>query len=300
MARRPPAPPSGGGSAATPRALVAGADHLPEPVKNRGISQVEWATLKNNLYPGASNESVLMVIDYCRARKLDPLKKPCHIVPMRVRDSETGEWAMRDVVMPGIYEYRTTAQRTGEYLGHAIPEYGPAATVLGVEAPAWCDFTVYRWNPASRMRAEFPVRVRFDEVVATRFDKETKAEVVNDRWSKAPMQMLTKCAEAAALRAAFPDELGGEHTIEEMAGRDLGVAVIEGEVVRAGKAGVQMPQRKDAAQPGAGAGQAAPASGAQGSEAKVDPNDPFVQGLERGEAAEAARAGAAPQGDDRS
>lgn len=290
MARTPPAAPTGAAPAAAPRALVAGADHLPEPVKARGINEAEWRTLMNNLYPGASSSSVLMVIDYCRARKLDPLKKPCHIVPMRVKDPATGEWAMRDVVMPGIYEYRTTAQRTGEYLGHAVPEYGPPATVLGVEAPAWCDFVVYRWNPASKMRAEFPVRVRFDEVVGTRFDKESKQQVVNDRWEKAPLQMLTKCAEAAALRAAFPDELGGEHTIEEMAGRDLGVAVIEGEAQRVGKAGVVMPQRKDA-QPGAGAGQSAPAPGAQG---QADPA--FVAALERGEAAEAARAAGGAQG----
>ena len=38
--------------------------------------------LQSSLYPGASTESVLMVLDYCKARKLDPFLKPVHIVPM--------------------------------------------------------------------------------------------------------------------------------------------------------------------------------------------------------------------------
>lgn len=186
--------------------------NLPAPVSRRGITESQWRTLANNLYPGAKSESVIMVWDYCVARKLDPMKKPCHIVPMKVGDS----W--RDVVMPGIYEYRTTANRTGQYLGHSKPVYGPEIEYLGVKAPEYCELTVYRWNPASSQRGEYPVMVYFTEVVATSWDKETKGPKVNARWTKAPRQMLTKCAEAAGLREAFPDELGGEQTAEEMEG----------------------------------------------------------------------------------
>lgn len=189
---------------------------LPQAVVRRDITEVQWRTLMNNLYPGASGESVLMVWDYCMARKLDPMKKPCHIVPMQVRQGADYVW--RDVVLPGIYEYRTTAHRTGQYLGHAVPVYGPGIDHIGVTAPEYCDFTVYRWNPTAAQRGEYPVRVRFVEVVATSKDKKTGSPYVNARWTKAPMQMLTKCAEAAALREAFPDELGGVPTMEEMEG----------------------------------------------------------------------------------
>lgn len=185
---------------------------LPEPVKRRGITEAQWRTLKNSLYPGAKSESVLMVIDYCVARKLDPLKKPCHIVPIQVKVGDKYEW--RDVVMPGIYELRTTAQRTGDYLGHSEPEYGEPEAYAAVTAPIWCKFTAYRWNANAREKVPFPVRVFFREVVATRQDGKA-----NTRWTKAPIQMLTKCAEAAALREAFPDELGGEQTAEEMDGQ---------------------------------------------------------------------------------
>lgn len=186
---------------------------LPPVVSRRGINDAQWRTLMNNLFPGAKGESVLMVWDYCVARKLDPMKKPCHIVPMRVGDS----W--RDVVMPGIYEYRTTANRTGEYLGHSKPVYGPEIEYLGVKAPEYCELTVYRWNAKAQQKCEFPVQVKFAECVATAWDKEARGPKVNARWTKAPQQMLTKCTEAAGLREAFPDELGGEVTAEEMEGQ---------------------------------------------------------------------------------
>ena len=188
---------------------------LPANWSRRGANEAQWRTMFN-LFPGANPASVLMVWDYCKARQLDPLKKPCHIVPMTVKTT-TGQWETRDVVMPGIYELRTTAQRTGAYLGHAKPAYGPPKEIAGVTAPEWCDFTVYRWHAASGQKVEYPVTVFFAEAVATK--KDGKA---NERWSKAPIQMLTKCAEAAALRAAFPDEIGGEHKDDEMYGREIG------------------------------------------------------------------------------
>lgn len=187
--------------------------NLPAAAAMRGITDSTWRTLANVLYPGAAPDSVGMVWDYCQARKLDPLKKPCHIVPMEVKNATTGRYEWRDVVLPGIYEYRITAQRTGEYLGHTKPNYGPTTVYRGVlSVPEFCDFTVYRWNPNARTRVEFPITVYFGEVVA--LNKEGKP---NARWTKAPVQMLTKCAEAAALRAAFPEEIGGEPTAEEMA-----------------------------------------------------------------------------------
>lgn len=51
--------------------------------------------LKSSLYPGASDQSVDMVLAYRRAAGLDPMQKPVHIVPMW--DSKVRE--MRDVVM---------------------------------------------------------------------------------------------------------------------------------------------------------------------------------------------------------
>lgn len=208
-----------------------GEDALPAPVARRGIDEPTWRTLKNSIYPGASGDSILMAVDYCRARKLDVLKKPCHIVPMNVKDAKTGKYEWRDVILPGVYEYRITAHRTGLYIGRSHFEYGDTIQHLGAKVPEWCEVSVYRLFKAdSNERMEFRVRCYFSEVCNTKKEKDGSGQytgelLLNERWSRAPIQMMTKCTEAAALREAFPDEIGGEGTEEEMAGR-----VVEGTV----------------------------------------------------------------------
>ena len=69
------------------------------------------------------------------------------------------------------------------------------------------------------------------------FDKDTRKQVPNATWKKRPKGMLMKCAEAQSLRMAFPDELGGEMTADEMAGQSHGEEsappiIIEGETQR--------------------------------------------------------------------
>lgn len=198
-----------------PSTAIAKKADLPEAVSRRGITEPQWVTLAKNLYPGANPTSVLMVWDYCKARNLDPMKKPVHIVQMDVRLAD-GTYEKRDVVLPGIYEYRITAHRTGEYLGHEKPVYGDVVKFAGVEAPSSCEYTAYRWNPKAHMKVPYTVEVFFAEVVATKRDG-----TANQRWARAPKQMLTKCAEAAALREAFPEEIGGEPTAEEMDGHSI-------------------------------------------------------------------------------
>ncbi|MEO5672495.1 MAG: recombinase RecT, partial [Ramlibacter sp.] len=80
--------------------------------------------LQSSLYPGAALASIKMVLGYCKAAGLDPMRKPVHIVPMW--DGKAKQ--MRDVVMPGVGLYRTDAARTGEYAGITEPEFGPDVT----------------------------------------------------------------------------------------------------------------------------------------------------------------------------
>jgi len=172
--------------------------------------------LQSSLYPGASEESIRMALAYCRARGLDPMLKPVHIVPMYDKASRS----MRDVILPGIPLYRIQAARTGQYAGKTEPEFGPDVTRtidrVEVTFPAWCRVTVSR-IVAGEVR-QFTAKEFWLENYATA-GRDTDAP--NAMWRKRPYGQLAKCAEAQALRMAFPEEVGGAPTGEEMEGKIL-------------------------------------------------------------------------------
>lgn len=222
---------------------------LPERGKEMGIAPEAWATM-NQLYAGANPDSIMLVYQYCKARKLDPLRKPVHIVPMYVRD-HTGKGAMRDVIMPGIQELRTTAARTKELAGQGEPEFGPVEEVhvfgnaveggenydKTINVPEWCRVTVYRMvattnDPAGPKEARpFTAIEFFDECVAR-----TKDGVINSMWQRRSRGQLAKCAAAAAIRSAFPEETGGVMSAEEMIGKDITNDAIDGDFTVVGEA----------------------------------------------------------------
>lgn len=172
--------------------------------------------LTNSLYPGAASGSIKLVIGYCKAAGLDPMQKPVHIVPMW--DGKAKQ--MRDVVMPGIGLYRTQAARSGEYAGVTEPEFEDDVTesIGGVQItyPKWCRVTVRRLLPNGTV-VDFTAKELWKENYATK-GKDSAAP--NAMWLRRPYAQLAKCAEAQALRKAFP-EFGAQPTADEMEGREL-------------------------------------------------------------------------------
>jgi phage recombination protein Bet len=174
--------------------------------------------LRNSLYPGAKDESIKLVVGYCKASGLDVMQKPVHIVPMW--DSKAN--AMRDVIMPGVGSYRTQAARSGEYAGVSDPEFGPDVTeTIGgqkITFPSWCKVTVKR-RISGEFVAEFSATERWIENYAVKGGKE-KSIAPNAMWTRRPYGQLAKCAEAQALRKAFP-ECGAQPTADEMEGNSF-------------------------------------------------------------------------------
>ena len=201
--------------------------------------------LRSSLYPGASQESVKMVLAYCAAAGLDVMQKPVHIVPMW--DSKAR--ANRDVVMPGINMYRVNAARSGQLAGISEPDFGPDVTEtidgVAVTYPAWCRVTVRR-AMASGQIAEFTAVERWRENYAT---KGRDSSAPNAMWAKRPYAQLAKCAQAQALRMAFPESCG-QPTAEEMAGKDLHAEGVifdaeTGEVIKERGSTEQLPEYPD-------------------------------------------------------
>jgi phage recombination protein Bet len=177
--------------------------------------------LGSSLYPTASANSIKLVLSYCRAAGLDPMQKPVHIVPMWNGKLK----CMQDVIMPGIGLYRTSANRTGQFAGMSEPEFGPTIEQTldkqKFSFPEWCKITVRR-QLASGHIGEFTAIEYWLENYAVKGGAD-KSTAPNAMWAKRPRGQLAKCAQAQALRAAFP-ELGALPTAEEMEGK-----AIEGE-----------------------------------------------------------------------
>ena len=181
----------------------------------KGLTKSEWRTLKSVIFPTANNDTeIVMALEYCQSRNLDVFKKPVHLVPMW--DSRTRTY--KTAVMPGIYEIRTTAARTGEYSGMDSPVWGEIIQVSSegkdISVPSFCQVTVFRTIKGQRVPFAGP-EVYFEEACATK----GKTNDLNKMWTKRPRGQLQKCAEAAALRCAFPEELGGIMSAEEMDGQ---------------------------------------------------------------------------------
>lgn len=179
-----------------------------------GIGRAEWRALVEAVYPLAQSiDSVILALSYCKARRLDPFKRVIHIVP--IWDSKQGR--MVDTIWPGIGELRTTAMRTKEYAGRDRTEFGPDITKqVGKETvtfPEWAQDTVYRMIDGVRVAFAGP-QVYWLETYAERGGKD-RDKTPNTMWLKRPRGQLAKCSEAAALRAAFPEEIGNEYIAEE-------------------------------------------------------------------------------------
>lgn len=207
-----------------------------------GVSAGTWKALTDAVYPSAKTvDGVLLALQYCKARNLDPFKRPVHVVPMW----NTALGREVETVWPGIGELRTTAFRTGKMAGVDDCIFGPEKrqgfedkrerpardqrpaqvdreTCEPITFPEWAQITVYRMIDGQRCAFVGP-KVRFTET----FSGTKGLRVPNARWQMAPFQMLEKCAEAAALRRAFPEELGDEATAEEMEGREMTGSVID-------------------------------------------------------------------------
>lgn len=224
-----------------------------------GVDKASWTVLTDAIFPSAKSvNSIVLALTYCKQRGLDVFKRPVHIVPMY--DRKRGGYV--ETIWPGISELRTTATRTNAYAGCDEALWGPEVeeTFKGrikkvewdrgqstekwvdeektVRFHEWCQLTVYRMIGGQRCKFVGP-KVYWKETYAT----VQNTDIPNDMWETRSEGQLEKCAEAAALRRAFPEELGNQYTAEEMTGR-----VIEGEVVQA----VIEPDNRDAGPPRAG------------------------------------------------
>ncbi|MBN1510710.1 MAG: phage recombination protein Bet [Phycisphaerae bacterium] len=187
----------------------------PAPVQEKfGIDADAWKALVEAVFPNAQSAgSVFLALSYCKARGLDVFKRNVHIVPIWDKDKRR----YVDTIWPGIGELRTTAFRTRQYAGRDATQFGPDLTStwgqgreqIIVTHPEWAQVTVHRMIDGQRVPFAGPPVYWLETFAAT------KEGFPNSMWQKRPRGQIDKCAEGAALRAAFPEELGDMPTSDE-------------------------------------------------------------------------------------
>lgn len=157
--------------------------------------------IKRLICPDATDTELALFGQVCQRTGLDPFAKQIYGIKRKGRLT----------IQTGIDGFRLTAQRSREYAGQEGPQWcgedgvwrdvwlskeHPAAARVGVYRTGWTRpvWGVAIWNEYAQYYNGKP----------------------GDLWAGQPSNMLAKCAEAQALRKAFPAELSGVYGKEEM------------------------------------------------------------------------------------
>ena len=146
----------------------------------------------------------------CQRTGLDPFARQIYMIARNDRDSPTGKkWS----IQTGIDGFRVVAQRSGLYRGQTPVEWcGPDG--------AWRDVWLDPKKPpaAARvgvLRSDFDAPV-WATAIFTEYAATARGGGLTRMWAEKPSIMIAKCAEALALRKAFPQDLSGIYTSDEM------------------------------------------------------------------------------------
>jgi phage recombination protein Bet len=157
---------------------------------NQAFSREQVELIKSTIAVGATDDELKLFLYTAQRSGLDPLAKQIHFVKR----------AGKMTIQTAIDGYRLIADRTGKYAGNDDPIFNDE------EAPKRAMVTVYKI--VDGQRCPFTATARWSQYFP--------GEAQGFMWKKMPHLMLGKCAEGLALRKAFPAELSGLYTTEEM------------------------------------------------------------------------------------
>lgn len=157
-------------------------------IQTTDLTTEQLTLVKSTVAKGATDNELQLFLYRCRHMGLDPLK-PGHIHFVKYGQNP-------GTIIIGVDGFRSKASKTGKHTG---TKRGIIRNEAGECIGAWCEVFRSDWDHPAR-----------EEVSLIEYNTN------KSNWLKMPETMIKKVAEVAALRMAFPDELGGIYSDDEM------------------------------------------------------------------------------------
>ena len=154
----------------------------------------------------AERPVVAAFLQHCARTGLDPIARQIYSIARKSKGQ------LKWQIQISIDGARLVAERSGQYEGQTTPEFTADGITwtqvwLSKEFPKAARVGVYRRG----FREPLYAVALWDAYVQTKYNGD-----VSEMWSKMGPLMLAKCAEMLALRKAFPQDLSGLYSAEEM------------------------------------------------------------------------------------
>jgi len=174
------------------------------------LSRPQLELIKRTVAKGASDDELRLFIQVCKGANLNPFLKQVFLVPRW--DSREGKEVR--AIQVSIDGFRAIAEESGTYAGNEDPIFTGDSEITytsqkqqkQLKVPLEAKVTVYKL--VGGQKCEFTATARWNEYYP--------GEKMGFQWHIRPYLMLGKCAEALALRKAFPKLLSGMYAQEEL------------------------------------------------------------------------------------
>lgn len=155
------------------------------------FTQDQIDLIKRQIAPKANENELKLFLYQCKRTGLDPLARQIYCIPI----------GGRMTIQTSIDGFRVVAERSGQYAGQSEPEFteDEKGNII------CCKVRVFKFSPNGQ---------RYEASVGVAYWSEYAQN--SPMWNKMKHTMLSKCAEALALRKAFPQDLSGLYTTDEM------------------------------------------------------------------------------------
>lgn len=181
-------------------------------------NQAAFDAFCNTYMPKATPAEVALFEEVCRRTGLSPYARQVYPIKRSVREGR--DYVDRWSFQVSIDGFRLIAERTGAYRGQTTPLF---CGVDGVWKELWLSAEPPTAAKVGVLRSDFDAPL-YAIAKWSEYAQRTRDGSLTSMWAKMASLMLAKVAEALALRKAFPQELSGLYTTEEMGQADNGGA----------------------------------------------------------------------------